>query len=144
MRYAPRLFGALVVAAALCAAPGAAAQKVTLVGAPPLAFKFSEIRSARDADSLVALGSLVKIYLVPTELGGDDDSTNIVYVTPDAAEKRAAVVGNVRRRLFRGPGTDTLEIQPEYEGVSIVPRRIRFITGQSGDRRTIEDVVEIW
>jgi hypothetical protein len=135
---APLLFGALV------AAPGTVAQRVILLSAPPLAFNVSEIRSREHADRLVTSGSLVKIYLFPTNLGGEDDPRNIVYVTPDAAEAHAVIAGKLRR-FVRGHAENELEILPEYKGDSIVPTRIRFIAShRSGGGKPFEEVVEVW
>lgn len=133
----------VLLASALPATPRALAQRVALVGAPPVAFKFSEVTSRETANNLVALGSLVKIYLFPTELGGEDAVENIAYVTPEAAERRAAIAGEIRRR-FRRHLIDQIEVLPDYAGDSIVPRRIRFKTWHSRGGKRFEEQVEIW
>jgi hypothetical protein len=143
MRIASWIAAALLALGAAVATPGALAQRVTLVGAPPVAFKFSEVRSHEQAEGLVDLGSLVKIYLFPTELGGDDDPNNIVYVTPEAAEARAMIVGKIRR-LFRAGKIDELEVLPEYRGDGLVPARIRFHASHSGGGKPFEEVIEVW
>ena len=141
------LVGALLPFAAFIASPGAYAQKILLVGAPPMPFKFSEIRTRDDADSRVAMGSLVKIYLFPTDLGGNDDSRNIVYVTPDAAEAHAAIVARLRRFVHghgQGHGETEIEILPDYKGASIVPARIRFRARRSNGGEQFEEEVKVW
>ena len=133
---------ALLLATAL-APPGALAQKVTLAGAPPVAFKFSEVNSRQQAEALVGLGSLVKIYLFPTQLGGGDAPENIAYVTPEAAERHAIVAGKIRR-LFREHRIDELEVLPEYRRDSLVPVRIRFTASHSRGGNPFEEVIEVW
>lgn len=119
-------------------------QKVILVGAPPLAFRFSEVRTRKQADGLVDMGSLVKIYLLPTDLGGDDVADNIGYVTPDAAERHAAATARVRR-LFRAHRIDTVEVLPEYRRDSLVPARIRVRASLGhGGGEPFEAVIEVW
>lgn len=135
--------GAPLLLAALVAGPAALAQKVILLSAPPLGFKFPEIRSRDYADRLLASGLLVKIYLFPTDLGGKDDPGNIVYVTPDAAEAHAAIVARLRR-FVHGHEETELEILPEYAGDSIVPARIRFIASHRGDMERFEEEVTVW
>jgi hypothetical protein len=135
--------GAALLPGALAASPGTLAQRVTLLSAPPMPFKFSLIRSREDANSLVASGSLVKIYLFPTSLGGEDDPRNIVYVTPEAAEAHAAIVGRLRR-FVRGHSENELEILPEYKGASIVPVRIRFIASHRNGGERFEEEVKVW
>jgi hypothetical protein len=138
-----RSVGVLLLLGALLAAPGTLAQKITLVAAPPVAFGFSELQSREHADALVDLGQLVKIYIWPTELGGEDAVRNIVYVTPEAAEARAAIVGDLRRFLHGDEETE-VEILPEYKGASIVPTRIRFTARHKQGGAPFERVVEVW
>ncbi|AQR74890.1 hypothetical protein BXU08_15590 [Sphingomonas sp. LM7] len=137
------LVGASLLPGALVVAPGTLAQRVILLGAPPMPFKFSQIRSREHADRLLAFGSLVKIYLFPTNLGGDDDPRNIVYVTPDAAEAHAAIVGRLRR-FVQGHEENELEIRPEYKGGSIVPTRIHFIASHRSGGERFEEEVRVW
>jgi len=144
MEYAWRRWsGALLLGTALLAGPGALAQKRMLINVPPTALELSDVNTTALADEFVRSGALVKVYLWPTELGGEDDPRNIVYITPEAAETRATIAGNLRRFLMADEAND-VEVVPEYKGTSIVPTRIRFKARHKRGGAPFEQLVNIW
>ena len=128
---------ALVVTAAVPVAAliPAGAPAETGAGMPD----FSAVESKAAARRLVAEGRLVEIHFVPTELGGPDRPANRGYITPEAAESRALLIGTLTR--FVGEGlVDQMEVLPDYKGKSVVPTRsgIRGIaSGTRGCGRTV-------
>lgn len=106
---------------------------------------FTAVTTKAAANRLVRERRLVKIHLFPTELGGPvKERYNISYITPEAAEARALLIGALESDLDEGL-IDQMRITPDYKGDSIVPARIRFRTWHS--RRSggeIETVVEVW
>lgn len=106
---------------------------------------FAAVTTSAAANRLVREGRLVKIHLFPTELGGPvKERSNIGYITPEAAEARALLIGTLEHDLDEGL-IDQMRVTPDYRGDSIVPARIRFRTWHS--RRSggaIETVVEVW
>jgi hypothetical protein len=125
------------------AAPAALAQKVAILGAPGISFGFPNLRARGDAEGLVPLGQLVKIYLWPIELGGKESVDNLIYVTPEAAEAHAAITGDLRRFLLVA-NENEMEIRSECEGGSVVPTRIRFSARHKRGGPRFERVIEVW
>jgi hypothetical protein len=104
---------------------------------------FSAVTSRAIAYKLVSEGRLVEIALFPLELGGPDEPHNLSYITPEAAYVRALVIGTFGR-FFDEDVIDRLEIEPEYKGPSVVPRRIRMDAHHSGQGGSIGTVIDVW
>lgn len=141
-RLALALAGMLLALGALILVSAAVAQEQDR---PPGAPDFTAVTTKAAAHRLVREGKLVKIHFFPTELGGPaKDPRNIGYITPEAAEARALLIGTLER--FRDDGLiDQMSITPDYKGESIIPTRIRFKAWR-GERNggEIETVVEVW
>jgi len=114
-------------------------------GAPDFTPDFTAVTTRAAANRLVREGKLVKIHFFPTELGGQaKEPHNIGYITPEAAEARALLIGTLER--FRDEGLiDQMRIVPDYTAESIIPTRIRFKAWHSQrDGGEFEGVVEVW
>lgn len=118
--------------------PKAAAQEA-ISGAPDL----SGITTRAAARRLVREGRLVEISLFPTELGGPEDRDNMSYLTPEAADARATVIGTLRRYIQQGL-IDQLDVVPDYKGESIVPSRITLTATHSERGGEIALAIEVW
>jgi hypothetical protein len=104
---------------------------------------FSAITTRTAASKLVRKHQLVKIHIVPTELGGPNTKPNIVYVTPEAAAAHALLT-EMLSHYVEHDLVDRLEILPDYKGLSIIPTRIRFKARHSRGGETFERTIEIW
>lgn len=135
------LGGLLLVFGALILLPAAAVQE----NRPPNVPDFTAVTTKAAANRLVREGRLVKIHFFPTELGGQaKEPLNIGYITPEAAEARALLIGTLER--FRDEGLiDQMQIVPDYKAESIIPTRIRFKAWhRKRDGGEFEGVVEVW
>lgn len=84
---------------------------------------FAAVESVASAQALVAEGKLVPVLLFPAELGGDEIPVNTVYVTPEAAAAREAVIADLIAQIEAGR-IDKMEVEPTYKGRSVVPATI--------------------
>ena len=116
------LAGMLLVLSALLFVSAAVAQEKDRAPAPD----FTTVTTKAAANRLVREGKLVKTHFFPTELGGSaKDRNNISYITPEAAEARALLIGALESDVEEGT-IDKMVIDPDYKGKSIIPTRIRF------------------
>lgn len=141
------LAGMLLALGALILVSAAMAQERDRAPATPdlTAPDFTAVTTKAAANRLVRSGRLVKIHLVPTELGGPaKDRYNIVYITPEAAEARELLISTLETDLEEEK-IDQMQIVPDYKGTSIVPTRIRFMAWHS-ERKGGEFavVLEVW
>ncbi|MDQ0248694.1 hypothetical protein J2W22_000741 [Sphingomonas kyeonggiensis] len=134
------LAGALLLFGTLSLAPEAAAQEAQGVVNGP---DFSEITSKAAAQKLVRQGQLVRIRAFPAELGGPAYRRNILYVPPEVEEARQLLIGTLRR-FTEEDLIDSLDVQMEYKGTSIIPARIHYIGTHSRGGEPFEAVVEVW
>jgi len=109
-------------------------------GAPP---DFSDVTTRAAARRLVPEGRLVEISLFPVELGGPDAPPNMGYITPEAAEVRAIVIGTLTR-FMQEDVIDRLTVVPDYKGDSIVPSRITMTASHSGEGGSIGTTIDVW
>lgn len=132
-----------LLALSLPAATASLAGQRTVIPAPPLAPDYAAITTRAEAGKLVRKRLLVKIHFFPVELGGPNTRINTGYVTPEAALSHARLVESLA--LYAGRGmVDRLEIVPEYDGPSVVPRRIRMTATDSRGGDRYERVIEVW
>lgn len=131
---------ALLLALPLLGQPGprAVAQEATL-SAPD----FSHVTTTAAARKLVREGKLVEILYFPAEFGGPHEPHNIGYVTPQAAEMRERVIGQLDI-LIEGGAIDKLNVVPDYEGDSVIPRSITMTASHSSSERTIATTIAVW
>lgn len=104
---------------------------------------FSAVTTKAAAERLVRAGQLVEITLFPTELGGPEEPRNLSYITPEAAFVRSLVIGTLSR-FFEDDVIDTLEVEPDYKGRSIVPSSIRMIATHSGQEGHFATTIDVW
>ncbi|MET0308837.1 MAG: hypothetical protein ABW023_09040 [Sphingomonas sp.] len=137
-----RAIGA-ALALILAAPPVAPATARQQVPTPAAALDFSAVTTRAAAGRLVRKHLLVKIHLVPAELGGPKAKVNIGYVTPEAARAHAQFVEMLAVYAQRDL-VDHIEIEPDYNGLSIVPTRLRIKVSHSRGGESFERVIEIW
>ncbi len=113
------------------------------IPAPPLALDYAAITTRAEAGKLVRKRLLVKIHFFPVELGGPNTRVNTGYVPPEAALSHAQLVDSLSRYIEQDR-INRLEIVPEYDGASIIPRRIRMTATHSRGTGRFERVIEIW
>ncbi|MCW4462192.1 hypothetical protein OK349_10785 [Sphingomonas sp. BT-65] len=58
-------------------------------------------------------------------MGGPKDTVNTGYITPEAAEARALLIGTLERFTDKGL-IDKMAVEPNYRGTSIIPTRLHF------------------
>ena len=103
---------------------------------------FSAITTKAAARKLVRKGELVEIYFFPLELGGPDEPHNIGYVPPFAAEARELLLGTLVRQMKEGL-IDQMEVEPDYQGKSIVPARITMRAWHSSKKDSFGGTIHI-
>lgn len=106
---------------------------------------FSDVRSRDQAERLAAEGKLVKMYLFPTELGGQDDSRNVVFVPPATRDTQRMLIGTLQRLMKEGQ-INKLTVDPAYRGDSLVPTRVVYHASHSQrpEAGQFEPAIEIW
>lgn len=103
---------------------------------------FSDIDSPHKAGEACFQGRLVKVLLLPVELGGQDRQENVSYIPIELQmswNRAVAELLNVIDLGFRD-----ISIIPEYCGVSLVPARIKISAAASGMPPKYEREIEIW
>jgi hypothetical protein len=105
---------------------------------------FSSVTSKAAARKLLRQGRLVEISLFPVELGGpEDEPMNQSYITPEAAIARDLAIGTLVR-FFEDGVIDELQVIPEYEGTSVVPRSIAMNATHSEQAGHFNTVIDVW
>ena len=103
---------------------------------------FSSITSLKAAEDACREGRLMKTLLFPTELGGQDVPQNVVYVPPDAWEKKGGSTAELLDAV-RG-GMRDVAVVPEYCGTSFVPTKIIITAAHSGMPHQYKLEIRIW
>lgn len=86
-------------------------------------------------------GQLVKVELVPAAAGGHPVPENLVFLPPEAAERKGALDARALAALPADGATHYAAV-PEYRGPSVVPARIRMLLrGPAGEQ---QEVLEVW
>jgi hypothetical protein len=104
---------------------------------------FSQVKSVAAAQALADRGKLVRVLAFPAELGGQDVPENVVYITPEAAEARALIIGTLQRFAKQGL-IDNLTVTPEYKGDSFVPSRLVINATSSKKAGAFNPTIEVW
>jgi hypothetical protein len=104
---------------------------------------FTAVTTETAVAELVQKGQLVRTHLFPTELGGPDDPENVAYVTPQAAQTRKSVIAMFADQFEEGIA-DRLEVEPDYQGDSLVPTRITLTASHSSKPGRMEMTINIW
>ncbi|MBZ9556798.1 MULTISPECIES: hypothetical protein [unclassified Modicisalibacter] len=104
---------------------------------------YSKVDSREKAMELAREGKLQKILLFPSELGGEDIPQNVVYVPPGISEIKDSITGTLFRFAKEGV-IDSLQVNPEYKGVSVIPSRIHIKTSHSGKPGEFNPTIDIW
>ena len=82
---------------------------------------FKQIRSDREAARSAA--NLVRVLLVPVELGGEQDFDNHAYITPAAARAKAEIDAMLAPLAARRE-IDYYQARTRFKGASVVPSEI--------------------
>jgi len=105
--------------------------------------QFAHVISTALADAEVKKGNLVKVHLFPLELGGHDVPPNVTYIPIGMEDMWKKIIGTIEQ--FGADGLiDKLRVEPEYNGDSVVPCRIKFIGTHSTEKRGFEPTLEMW
>jgi hypothetical protein len=93
----------------------------------------SWIDSQEKAEALFLKGELEKLYLMPLELGGDDNPLNVLYVTLGLAGIKSEFDNNVIIPLAQEGKITKYKAVPEYQGSSVVPISIKVTASDPGE-----------
>jgi len=107
------------------------------------ALEFWEVESRERVLALQRRGELVRVLLLPLELGGTDAEENATYVPPDVAAVKDRL-GATLRRYFAEGRVDRLSVEPRFKGGSLVPANIRVRAWNSQRIGEFTTVIEIW
>lgn len=103
---------------------------------------YLHISSLEAAEDARRNGHLVKVFLLPAELGGRDVPENVVYVPLHIEEiKRAsdaALMNAVRQ------GMSEVAVVPGYREMSFVPTKIAITATQTGTVPQYELEISVW
>lgn len=88
--------------------------------------EFENISDETQLAELVAIGKLVRIYLIPAELGGKADEGNIVYLTPFAVKKKELLDSRLQALITAWDGRLKYDYKAVYydDKKRFVPQRI--------------------
>jgi hypothetical protein len=103
---------------------------------------YSSISSHAAAQQASESGQLVKILLLPAELGGSDIARNVVFVPPTIAK----IKQSSDLELFAAirEGLSEVSVVPEYRGASFVPSRIKMTAARPNATPEFELVIVVW
>jgi hypothetical protein len=93
---------------------------------------FGPVDSLAKAQELVRAGQLQKMFLLPSEFGGEDIPPNWVLVPAWVVEKKAETDNNVMRPLAAEGKISTYRATPQYQGKSFVPNAITIEASNPG------------
>jgi len=107
----------------------------------PVGPDFSDVNSRVIAEARVQHGELEKLFLLPAEFGGTDDSRNVVYVPRGFVAVKVGIDINIIKPLVAGGKITKYEATPEYQGKSYVPIAIKIVASYPGSFTTS---INIW
>jgi hypothetical protein len=105
-----------------------------------VAIDYATIDSLAKAKELETSKQLVKHYLFPLELGGQENALNLVYITQVADNAKKIVDAKMDKMLEDGEDI-RYAAKPEYIGASFIPSKI--LVTVTGDKSMVE-VIDIW
>lgn len=103
---------------------------------PPVGPDFSGIDSQEKAEELFRLGQLEKVFLIPLEFGGQDNSDNYLFVPIGVPEIKAGIDNNVIRPLIEDGTVSQYSATPEYQGASFIPIALKIVASNPGSFTT--------
>lgn len=104
---------------------------------------YTQVTTLPRAQGLAAQGELVRMQLFPSQFGGQDAESNVVYVPADVSAINDEITETLVR-LFRAGLISRLTVTPEYKGDSYVPSRIVFRATHSEKPTVFEPNISIW
>ena len=102
---------------------------------------FSGIDSLAKAEELFGRGELEKLFLMPLELGGEDNRLNTLYVPVGIARVKWGIDNNVVIPLAAEGKVSKYTATPEYQGKSFIPIAIKIVASDPGNFTT---TINIW
>ncbi|MCE9567218.1 MAG: hypothetical protein K8U57_34890 [Planctomycetes bacterium] len=102
---------------------------------------FSAIDSREKALELFKRGGLEKLFLMPLEFGGTDNTLNTLYVPVGVASIKAGIDNNVIGPLAAEGKITKYTASPEYQGKSFIPIAIKIVASDPGEFTT---TINIW
>jgi len=103
---------------------------------------FSQVTSLNSAEEALAHGDLIRVQLLPVELGGTDVPENIVYIPPSAKEDKDKSTSMLLKAIQ--DGMNQINIVPKYSGSSFVPNKISITAAALGAPPEFRVEVDIW
>ncbi len=88
---------------------------------------FSGINTKDKAEAGCQSGELEKLFLLPAEFGGSEDSRNVVYVPRGFVAIKVDIDNNIIKPLVAKGKVARYEAVPEYAGKSFVPIAIKIV-----------------
>ena len=101
---------------------------------------FTSVDSKLKAEDLYRRGVLVKLLLLPTELGGQEVPANVVFVPAFAANVKARIDHNVVQALVGAGKVTRYRAIPEYQGDSFIPCAITITASNPGKFSSTIDI----
>lgn len=93
----------------------------------------SWINSRNKAEELFLKGELEKLYLMPPEMGGDDNPLNVLYVTVGLSKIKSDFDNDVVLPLAQQGKITKYKAVPEYQGNSFIPISIKITASDPGE-----------
>jgi hypothetical protein len=107
----------------------------------PIGPDFSAIDSREKAAELFERGDLEKLFLMPLEFGGEDNTLNTLFVPVGLAGVKARIDANVIAPLAADGKITKYKAMPEYQGRSVIPIAIRV---EASDPGSFTTTINIW
>lgn len=104
---------------------------------------FSDVTSREKAEAMYAQGKLEKVFLFPSEFGGEDIPQNVVFVPPGVSDIKNQLTGTLIRFVKDGL-VNKLTVEPEYKGKSFIPARIKMRAWHTEKKGEFTPSIDIW
>jgi hypothetical protein len=108
---------------------------------PPPAPDWSHVDTPEKAVAAWQRGELVKLLLMPQDFGGADVPANVVYVPDFVVDVKAGIDMNVIMPMIQRGEIHRYEVEPRYEGRSVVPGALAIVASEPGSFQT---QIRIW
>lgn len=105
---------------------------------------WAAIQSMEAAVAAHERGELEPLLLLPSQFGGDDDPLNVVFVPKGFVSIRDQTITDSMGRLIADGIVNSFTCEPEYDGDSFVPVRLRMRAWHTDKPGGVNAVLEIW
>lgn len=103
---------------------------------------YSSISSPSAATKAADDGELVRVFLLPAELGGRDVAQNVVFVPPQIREVKER--STIELLAAIRAGLTEIEVVPSYRGNSFVPDSITITASRPDAEPELRLVIGVW